>query len=421
MSFAKLVLGALGRLDVDSTVPNDFLCPISLMIMWDPVTIEDGCSYEREQIEEHFKISSLSPKTGEMLKSKTIIPNHTLKSVIRSFLEQNIKARKDVYDMLAVHSDTKEKFMEFIKTQQKFGNLVQVKAWINANQNKYFQKMKEWIIVALDETNHRTTIDFFLNIGFPIQYKIDNYWRCSSCRELLDILLWKKEVKFVADLIKTYNKNISLNKSWFLYHAILSKDLETVKYAIQQVGVFTLDNIVDSKSNISLFYYCFASEIFTREIVGYLLKINYKNFDKQFLDIASSYPTTIARLACFIKQWDILQLLIEHGAMVSEIWSGTSCLQCVMQATAVDENNSCLWNVLELLLRKDETNQNWMDYVEDHFSENARKRFQRLYFALYGQTVNQLRSDVAELQKQVKAIQRAMAALQPPHNKQMPY
>merc|ERR1719420_1726186 len=59
---------------------EDFLCPISYDIMVDPVVANDGYTYDRKHIEEWWQKSDLSPMTGLPIESKSLIPNHTLKS-----------------------------------------------------------------------------------------------------------------------------------------------------------------------------------------------------------------------------------------------------------------------------------------------------------------------------------------------------
>ena len=68
-------------------VPDDFICPITSEIMTDPVTTEDGFTYERTAITEWLRTKDTSPKTGAKLESKKLIPNHSLRSMIRAFAE----------------------------------------------------------------------------------------------------------------------------------------------------------------------------------------------------------------------------------------------------------------------------------------------------------------------------------------------
>ncbi len=74
--------------DFGDSLPDGFKCPIGLTIMSDPVICSDGHSYERHNIREWFKRNNKSPKTGLELRSKTLIPNHSLRSSIEEFVEQ---------------------------------------------------------------------------------------------------------------------------------------------------------------------------------------------------------------------------------------------------------------------------------------------------------------------------------------------
>mmetsp|Transcript_27378 Transcript_27378/g.52131 ORF Transcript_27378/g.52131 Transcript_27378/m.52131 type:complete len:501 (+) Transcript_27378:30-1532(+) len=68
-----------------SAVPNEYLCPITMAVMIDPVIAMDGFSYEREAIELWLKESKRSPVTNMSMKSKTVIPNQNLKILIREY------------------------------------------------------------------------------------------------------------------------------------------------------------------------------------------------------------------------------------------------------------------------------------------------------------------------------------------------
>jgi len=68
-----------------AAVTDDYICPITAEIMTDPVTTLDGFTYEREAITEWLRTKDTSPTTGATLESKKLIPNHSLRSVIRRF------------------------------------------------------------------------------------------------------------------------------------------------------------------------------------------------------------------------------------------------------------------------------------------------------------------------------------------------
>ena len=66
-------------------IPNQYLCPISHMIMIDPVIAEDGFTYEREEIEQSFRTSgNKSPMTRAAIPNK-LIANHAMKVWLQTF------------------------------------------------------------------------------------------------------------------------------------------------------------------------------------------------------------------------------------------------------------------------------------------------------------------------------------------------
>ena len=70
-----------------SEIPKEFLCPITLSIMKEPVLMSDGQTYEKSAIEKALAISPLSPITKQPLSMKDAKPNYALKSLIENFLK----------------------------------------------------------------------------------------------------------------------------------------------------------------------------------------------------------------------------------------------------------------------------------------------------------------------------------------------
>ena len=68
-------------------VPDDYVCPITSEIMTDPVSTVDGFTYERTAITEWLRTKDTSPSTGATLEITILIPNYSLRSVIRNFVE----------------------------------------------------------------------------------------------------------------------------------------------------------------------------------------------------------------------------------------------------------------------------------------------------------------------------------------------
>ena len=76
-----------------ANAPKAFLCPILHEVMIDPVLAADGHTYERAAIDRWFQKSSVSPMTGQRVKSRDVLPNFTIKSMIQEWIDsENSKA-----------------------------------------------------------------------------------------------------------------------------------------------------------------------------------------------------------------------------------------------------------------------------------------------------------------------------------------
>ncbi|KAL5213599.1 hypothetical protein ABZP36_002751 [Zizania latifolia] len=70
--------------------PEELRCPISLQLMYDPVVIASGQTYERACIEKWFNSGNTTcPKTRKELSQLSITPNYCIKGLIASWCEQN--------------------------------------------------------------------------------------------------------------------------------------------------------------------------------------------------------------------------------------------------------------------------------------------------------------------------------------------
>ncbi|XP_010930144.1 U-box domain-containing protein 45 [Elaeis guineensis] len=70
--------------------PEEFRCPISLQLMYDPVIISSGQTYERVCIEKWFGDGhSTCPKTQQQLSHLCLTPNYCVKGLIAGWCEQN--------------------------------------------------------------------------------------------------------------------------------------------------------------------------------------------------------------------------------------------------------------------------------------------------------------------------------------------
>ena len=83
------------------TIPDHFICPISLEIMQEPVICTDGNTYEKREIERWLATHDTSPKTNMVLHNKTLISNFAIKSGIQKFLSTN--APRKIIKPMKVH------------------------------------------------------------------------------------------------------------------------------------------------------------------------------------------------------------------------------------------------------------------------------------------------------------------------------
>ncbi|KAL5553390.1 hypothetical protein UlMin_040791 [Ulmus minor] len=74
-------------------IPDDFLCPISLELMRDPVIVSTGQTYERSYIQRWIDCGNKTcPKTQQKLEHVTLTPNYVLRSLISQWcLNHNIE------------------------------------------------------------------------------------------------------------------------------------------------------------------------------------------------------------------------------------------------------------------------------------------------------------------------------------------
>ncbi|KAK1429283.1 hypothetical protein QVD17_11489 [Tagetes erecta] len=72
-------------------IPTFYVCPISLELMKDPVTLSTGITYDRESIEKwlYTKKNNTCPVTKQVLSNIQLTPNHTLRRLIQSWCTLN--------------------------------------------------------------------------------------------------------------------------------------------------------------------------------------------------------------------------------------------------------------------------------------------------------------------------------------------
>lgn len=72
--------------EAKGSIPNNFICPITRVVMTDPVVASDGHSYERQYIEEWLKDHNTSPVTRKSMDKLDLIPNFALRDTILEWI-----------------------------------------------------------------------------------------------------------------------------------------------------------------------------------------------------------------------------------------------------------------------------------------------------------------------------------------------
>jgi hypothetical protein len=68
---------------------DNFICPITLAVMKDPVICSDAHTYERSAIEKWLYTNNHSPITREKITNNILIPNIALRNIIQEFKKDN--------------------------------------------------------------------------------------------------------------------------------------------------------------------------------------------------------------------------------------------------------------------------------------------------------------------------------------------
>jgi hypothetical protein len=68
-----------------ATPPNEFVCPINLTLMSDPVIGPDGHSYERRAITQWLRTNPHSPLTRQPMTIQSLQTNYSLRSAIERY------------------------------------------------------------------------------------------------------------------------------------------------------------------------------------------------------------------------------------------------------------------------------------------------------------------------------------------------
>ena len=90
-------------------VPDNFVCPISKCIFYNPVILSDGHTYEKMHILEWLKYNNKSPMTNKNLINHNISPNILIRSMVREWIDKIEKEFNIKYENENENKNKKEK------------------------------------------------------------------------------------------------------------------------------------------------------------------------------------------------------------------------------------------------------------------------------------------------------------------------
>ncbi|PNH09548.1 Ankyrin repeat domain-containing protein [Tetrabaena socialis] len=146
--------------------PHDFLCPITLCVMRDPVTVESGHTFEWQAIMCHLAISNTNPITSTPLQTKAVTPNINLRNTIESWLIE--------HGMTYEQADARA-----LLTAAKEGRLREVQTLLSdpANVNSNVQDENGWTALhCASEKGHKEMVEVLLRAGADVAAKSTNGW-----------------------------------------------------------------------------------------------------------------------------------------------------------------------------------------------------------------------------------------------------
>lgn len=88
-------------------IPHEYICPITMEVMKEPVILSDGHVYEKEAIEAWFQTKNKSPLTN-CLVDKKMTPCHALRNLIQAFIKNATKEAKDASSIPKEKEETKD-------------------------------------------------------------------------------------------------------------------------------------------------------------------------------------------------------------------------------------------------------------------------------------------------------------------------
>ena len=277
-------------LDLYDDIPQEFICPISMEIMTDPVICQDGYTYEKLSIMKFQK--SISPITRETIDKSKIIPNRALKETITKFIEGKqyknpIIISNPSYKYGNYLFDIKNKENEMIiKIQNK--DTYRMYEGIITEKDIYIKPFTEFNIMLINALTYKKNYNININ---EIKDEYDKTYNIIVKILYYNDIINKEELFRLNEIYKCENEKQKYNimdikneiKKLKLNIIKLKQDNETILLMSKSIIVMNTKTgkneniIIEYKypKNLEYFDYCkFMQDADIRTIAGYDIILN---------------------------------------------------------------------------------------------------------------------------------------------------
>jgi hypothetical protein len=232
-----------------ANIPEEYLCPINLEIMNDPVICNDGYTYERSAI---LRISNcISPITRQKIDLHNLIPNRNLKNSIERY---KVTENKQTVNMSKLEMFEYE---QKIKRQEMLDRLKKEKIDKDKRDKEELERKK---IERRIEMEENLQLNRIINMFNTQSNGVFNYGGIQIYRNGMNqfentsyelISKGQQKYLFTTDIIK-YIKNISETTLTEKYNKLMSDYLFVNKYVVGQDSnpfvEFVFDEFIENNS-----------------------------------------------------------------------------------------------------------------------------------------------------------------------------
>lgn len=276
---------------------NYIKCPITNLILCEPVIAEDGYFYEAMSLKVHLYKNDTSPVTGEKM-GKIILSAKNMKALVNDFLEKNPEYKKDQFLVKKPFYLFGKDFVESIKNKNYDDITKYIDIILNAEIGK--ETLFEQVCKTCSDDIVKYVIDNSIDydtydkrklkplhiackyastevISYLINKKVNLESEDLNGETPMSYLILYRTPDVYKQMIQEFltmnvNVNIMNNNGFMTAHYIISRgDLDILKLLVQHN--LNLTNVNKKIGNMNLLQFAFK-ESSNEELIKYLISLN---------------------------------------------------------------------------------------------------------------------------------------------------